>query len=268
MRTAFIPRPTELGPGNPPPEDPSPDPSFDFFAKDFEELADQLGCPRSRPNLGAESRLSTAYEHRGYQEFIGLSAARETAPTPECPNPDAPTEDNIEGPYYRTGAPWTRDLANSDEPGRRLIVSGIAADRCGEPIEDAVLDIWQATENGHYDNDGSTPPPDPSEFRLRGRLKTGPRGEYQFLTVWPGPYSIGNNIWRPSHIHVKVRIEGYQELTTQLYFKGDPYNEGDFGYKPSLELNPIQENGHYAAAFYFVIEKRGSSTSTPSLILH
>jgi len=42
MRSAYIPRPLELGDGGPPPEDPSPDPSFDFFAKDFLDLAQQL----------------------------------------------------------------------------------------------------------------------------------------------------------------------------------------------------------------------------------
>ena len=40
LKSAFVPRPMERGPDNPP--DPTPDPSFDFVAKDFVDLADQL----------------------------------------------------------------------------------------------------------------------------------------------------------------------------------------------------------------------------------
>jgi 2-haloacid dehalogenase len=43
LKTAFVPRPLEMGSDNPPPEDPSPDPAFDIFAKDFNDLADQFG---------------------------------------------------------------------------------------------------------------------------------------------------------------------------------------------------------------------------------
>ena len=41
LKSAFVPRPMERGPGNPP--DPTPYPSFDIVAKDFVDLADQLG---------------------------------------------------------------------------------------------------------------------------------------------------------------------------------------------------------------------------------
>jgi 2-haloacid dehalogenase len=41
LRSAFVPRPLERGPDNPP--DPTPDPSFDYVAKDFVELAEKLG---------------------------------------------------------------------------------------------------------------------------------------------------------------------------------------------------------------------------------
>lgn len=42
LRAAFVPRPLEYGPDNPP--DPRPDPSFDIVASDFLDLASQLGC--------------------------------------------------------------------------------------------------------------------------------------------------------------------------------------------------------------------------------
>lgn len=42
LRAAFVPRPLEFGPENPP--DPTPDPAFDIVASDFLDLAAQLGC--------------------------------------------------------------------------------------------------------------------------------------------------------------------------------------------------------------------------------
>ena len=42
LKTAFVPRPLERGPGNAP--DPTPDPSFDVVASDFVDLASQLGA--------------------------------------------------------------------------------------------------------------------------------------------------------------------------------------------------------------------------------
>ena len=40
LKPAFVPRPMEREPDNPP--NPTPDPSFDMVAKDFVDLADQL----------------------------------------------------------------------------------------------------------------------------------------------------------------------------------------------------------------------------------
>ncbi len=42
LKTAFVPRPLERGPGNTP--DHTPDPSFDYVASDFVNLASQLGA--------------------------------------------------------------------------------------------------------------------------------------------------------------------------------------------------------------------------------
>jgi len=39
LKSAFVPRPMERGPNKP---DPTPDPSFDFVASNFVDLADQL----------------------------------------------------------------------------------------------------------------------------------------------------------------------------------------------------------------------------------
>ena len=47
-------------------------------------------------------------------------------------------------------------------------------------------------------------------------------GQYRFRTLKPVPYA-----GRTPHIHVKVRLDRAELLTTQLYVQGDPGNERD-----------------------------------------
>src|SRR5262249_48919837 len=162
-------------------------------------------------------------------------------------------EDNIEGPFFREGAPFRTVLYDKGEKGDVLVISGTVVARNGRPLADAVLEVWQATADGRYDNDDPRKPPKKDEFRLRGRLKTDKEGKYQFETVRPAPYQIGPDQYRPAHIHIKVHCEGYQSLTTQLYFKGDKYNKVDPWYKKSLEIDPQPDGKKFAASFKFVL---------------
>src|SRR6266542_4488391 len=72
------------------------------------------------------------------------------------------TEDNIEGPYYKAGAPERADLVASGMKGVPLIVEGRVLSTRGEPLPGAILDFWQANADGEYDNQG---------FTLRGRME-------------------------------------------------------------------------------------------------
>jgi protocatechuate 3,4-dioxygenase beta subunit len=155
------------------------------------------------------------------------------------------TESNIEGPYYKEGAPFKQVLREGlKEEGERLILSGKVLNVRCEPVEGAVLDFWQADSNGNYDNEG---------FTLRGKVKTDKDGKYLLDTIIPKEYGQGIAI-RPSHIHVKVGIPGQSILTTQLYFEGDAYNESDLFIKDSLIMKVVEENGTKKANFNFVIE--------------
>ena len=127
-----------------------------------------------------------------------------------------PTGADMEGPFYLPGAPHRAALALPEEPGVRLIVRGrVVGPDCTTPVPGALLDLWQADANGEYH--GAT-----EQYRLRGRIRTSAGGAYEFLTVRPGPYRIGGR-FRPAHIHFTVTRPGHQPLTSQLYFKGDPY---------------------------------------------
>src|SRR5262249_25711653 len=103
---------------------------------------------------------------------------------------EAATEDNIEGPFYRPNAPMRTKLYDKGEKGVVRVVSGKVVSRNGRPLWGALIEVWQASADGRYDNDDPANPPKKDEFHLRGRLKTDEEGKYQFETVRPAPYQI------------------------------------------------------------------------------
>lgn len=150
-----------------------------------------------------------------------------------------PTEDNILGPYHRRGTPFRAKITPPLEPGRTLLIRGIVwgADT-RKPLPHATLDIWQADEQGRYDNDDRRHPPRKGIYKNRARLIADENGYYEFETILPGRYQTAPNTWRPRHIHYLVRCNGYRTLVTQLYFKGDKYNGTDPFIKRSLIITP------------------------------
>lgn len=130
--------------------------------------------------------------------------------------PCSPTEDDVQGPFYIPGAPSRRTLAGSKEPGDRIVVRGtVLGPDCRTPLAGALLDVWQADAAGRYHGEKE-------EYRLRGQIRTDARGQYEFETVRPGNYDLGNGL-RPAHIHFTVTHPAHQPVTTQLYFRGDPH---------------------------------------------
>lgn len=157
----------------------------------------------------------------------------------QCP---APTEPDIEGPFYRPGAPLRGRL----DDDASLVVQGTVSDTRCRPLRDAVIEVWQADADGEYDLEG---------YRFRGTLRTDARGAYRIETIHPGRYRNGPT-YRPSHIHVKVHANGRPPLTTQLYFPRDPYNEADPWMRSSLLLRVMPHGCHprpTQARFDFVV---------------
>ena len=152
----------------------------------------------------------------------------------------APTTPDIEGPFYKEGAPFCHVLTS--HPTFEL--SGLVTDRHGSPL-DAVLDFWQADTLGHYDNSG---------YQFRGKVKCGPDGVYVIATAQPGDYKISDKEFRCAHIHVKVSCPGMKTLTTQLYFPGADHNDTDHWYDPTRLLRFASRTGDLAV-FDFVLEE-------------
>ncbi|MCW5559100.1 MAG: hypothetical protein KIT22_14885 [Verrucomicrobiae bacterium] len=174
----------------------------------------------------------------GASMFCSLSPARLLAATEEA----AETEDNLEGPFYKPGAPVRSVLLERGMSGTPLTVGGRVLDTHGRPLKGAMLDIWHADHQGAYDN---------TDFQLRGRLFTDDDGRYLLRTLKPAAYGTPSDR-RPAHIHVKVSAGTSRVLTTQLYFKGDPWNRHDAAVRPALILAPRQDADGLAAQFDFV----------------
>ena len=154
------------------------------------------------------------------------------------------TAPNIEGPFYLAGAPHHAVLVQPRDRGERFVLTGTvtSAARC-TPLANAELDIWYADADGAYDNAG---------YHFRGMLRTDARGRFELRTIVPGHYLNGPR-YRPAHIHVKLRARGHDELTTQLYFAGDPFNEGDPFIEPPLIMSHRRAGGIRRARFDFTL---------------
>ena len=131
----------------------------------------------------------------------------------------------------------------------------------GEPLRNAVVEIWQCDSGGAYlhSRTGNAAKRD-GNFQGFGRFLTGSTGEYYFRTIKPVPYP-----GRTPHVHLMVKHPGQEEFTTQCYIKGHPQNERDFVLRGvgdqkardllCTEFVPIKESklGELAANFDIVL---------------
>ncbi len=138
-----------------------------------------------------------------------------------------------EGPFYPDKLPLDTDndliiISNSITPaiGQITNLTGRVLSLSGEPIKDAVIEIWQCDANAVYlhSNDSSRKKDrQDKNFQGFGRFTTDSKGGYRFRTIKPVPYP-----GRPApHIHVKVKKGNRELLTTQLFVAGHAGNKAD-----------------------------------------
>ena len=143
------------------------------------------------------------------------------------------TPPQTEGPFYPNKLPLDTDndlliVNDSITPaiGEITYLSGKILDARGNPVRNALVEIWQCDGNGVYlHTDDSVPKKDKQDknFQGFGRFLTASSGEYYFRTIKPVPYT-----GRTPHIHFKIRKGSAELLTTQCYVRGEPRNERDF----------------------------------------
>jgi protocatechuate 3,4-dioxygenase beta subunit len=115
-------------------------------------------------------------------------------------------------------------------------VAGRVLDDGCQPVEGALVDLWQADANGRYSHpaDRNPAPRDPN-FQGWGQAVTDATGSYSFRTIKPAPYPLAFIEGRPDerrgyrtpHLHFRVSKRSFRELSTQMYFAGEKLNEAD-----------------------------------------
>ncbi len=138
------------------------------------------------------------------------------------------TPAQTEGPFYPVTFPkdsdhdLLRNGALNYSDGQSAWLEGSVSDLDGRAVAGAQVEIWQCDHAGHYHHTGGGARAD-SAFQGFGRVTVAADGRYRFRTIRPVAYS-----GRTPHIHVKVKLDQRELLTTQLYVEGDPGNARDF----------------------------------------
>ncbi|WP_328455125.1 dioxygenase family protein [Amycolatopsis sp. NBC_00438] len=174
------------------------------------------------------------------------------------------TPATVLGPFHIDGSPEKEFGGDMSDglPGAPLYITGTVTGLDGSPVGGAVLDVWQADEEGAYESQIA----DIDEARLRAKYLTRADGSYCLRTIAPKGYSIpmdgpvgeligGTDIshYRPAHVHFLINAAGYEPLITHLFQEGAEYLDSDvvFGTKQELvvtfeprEPGPTPDGGH------------------------
>lgn len=126
--------------------------------------------------------------------------------------PNTPSQ--TAGPFFTLGLTWegAEQLVSPEESGA-IVVEGLVLDGAGQPVPDALLEIWQADPEGHF------PPAARPPWPGFGRSLTDLEGAFHFVTVKPGRLTSPDGSLQAPHIQVQLFGRGLlRQLFTRIYF--------------------------------------------------
>jgi protocatechuate 3,4-dioxygenase alpha subunit len=136
------------------------------------------------------------------------------------------------GPYFHLGLTEKHArgcIADGNVKGERVRITCRVLDGDGVPVDDAMIEVWQADPQGKHNH-----PDDRQEKALApgwrgfGRMSTAADGSCQFETVRPGQVPGPAGKPQAPHLNLAVFARGLlRHLCTRIYFAGDPANETD-----------------------------------------
>jgi protocatechuate 3,4-dioxygenase alpha subunit len=127
------------------------------------------------------------------------------------------------------------NLVTPDVSGTRIRIEGAVLDGDGLPINDAMIEIWQADAQGRYSDPRDNRALPNTKFKGFGRSATDKAGVYAFDTIKPGPVPGPKGKPQAPHIVVCVFSRGMlRQIYTRLYFSDEPANATD----PILAMVP------------------------------
>jgi protocatechuate 3,4-dioxygenase, alpha subunit len=130
------------------------------------------------------------------------------------------------------------DLAPAAVTGDRFVIQGRVLDGEGKPVDDAVVETWQANAHGKYAH-----PEDTREkllepqFKGFGRVLSDSQGAFRLKTIKPGRVPGPGGALQAPHLVVLILMRGLlKHLVTRVYFPNEPANAED----PILQLVPVE----------------------------
>ena len=135
------------------------------------------------------------------------------------------------GPYLHIGLTWlvTDNLAAPGVTGEKVVIEGRIVDGDGQPVNDAVVEIWQANAQGRYahPDDAQDKPLEPA-FKGFGRVTTDNDGVFRLTTIKPGRVPAPGGGLQAPHLNVTIFTRGLlKHLITRMYFPNESANDED-----------------------------------------
>ncbi|HKE71517.1 MAG TPA: protocatechuate 3,4-dioxygenase subunit alpha [Nocardioidaceae bacterium] len=137
---------------------------------------------------------------------------------------EGPTPSQTVGPFFHTALPYDSGprLAGADRAGA-ITLSGRVLDGEGTPIPDALVEIWQADEQGRLQSAAVHGEVAAGGFRGFGRCATDVDGAYAFHTVKPGAVPTRDGSEQAPYIAMSVFARGLlQRVVTRVYLDDEP----------------------------------------------
>jgi protocatechuate 3,4-dioxygenase alpha subunit len=135
------------------------------------------------------------------------------------------------GPFFHFGLNLEdqRTLATERTTGQRIYIEGRVLDGAGEPVPDALVEIWQADAQGRFNHPVDSQHSKADKFfRGFGRSATAADGKFWFKTVKPGPVPWDDQQNQAPHVNVRVFARGMLiHAVTRLYFSDEEANQTD-----------------------------------------
>jgi protocatechuate 3,4-dioxygenase alpha subunit len=143
-------------------------------------------------------------------------------------------------PQYDSKETVGANLITPDAAGQKIHIEGSVLDGDGKPINDAMIEIWQADSQGRYAHARGEKPRPNAKFTGFGRSATDKAGVYSFDTVKPGSVPGPDGKPQAPHIVVCIFSRGMlRQVYTRLYFSDEAANAAD----PILALVPGNRRG-------------------------
>lgn len=154
------------------------------------------------------------------------------------------------------------NLITPDATGQKIRIEGQIVDGDGVPINDAMIEIWQADAQGRYASPRDSRARPNTQFKGFGRSATDKNGMFGFATVKPGAVPGPKGATQAPHIVIAIYSRGMlRQVYTRLYFADEAAaNEAD----PVLKLVPTDRRGTLIAkkqgdAYRFDIRMQGEN---------